>query len=333
MKILQRIQKSLFSTMRIVNSFDVSLWKKIFLVYDIIYCVTCMHCTYDEYVIYEFYKYKNIYRKNFILMHHKKTDYRKINPYHFTMHKKIIYKLISRGIRREMLYLPEAGEEAFLSFVKKYKKVIVKPDVGSRGRGIQLFEYTDDDTAHVFFKSLKEEAVCEEYIFQHDKMCSLNPNCVNSVRIVALCDENEVNIIAASLKVGGKENSIVDNMHNNGIGANVDIETGIVDGVGYDYNNHTYIFHPITGTQIVGFLVPFWAETLELVKNTHLDIPQCPLLGWDVAITESGPEIIEINGAPGPKLMQLMDQKPKGKFLKDYINKHGLKKEKVEVQY
>ena len=53
---------------------------------------------------------------------------------------------------------------------------------------------------------------------------------------------------------------------------------------------------------------------------------------WDVAITNSGPEIIEINSAPGPKLMQLMDQKPKGQFFREYIKKHGARKQEKKAK-
>ena len=322
MRILHKIRTNLGVAKRIASKLGRSFWQKIYIMCDVIYCKMCMHCTFEEYQIYEFYKYKNLYRRDFILQHHRNIDYSMINPYHFTMHKKEIYKLIQRGIHRELLYLPEAGEEQFLAFVKKHKRVITKPDVGSCGKDIQAFEYSNDEQALAFFYSLKEESVCEEYIKQHEKMGTLNPSSVNSVRIVTLCRNGTVTFVSASLKSGGQKDTIVDNMHSKGVGANVDMDTGVVTGLGYDYHEHSYIYHPVTGTQIVGFSIPFWSETIELVKRTHLDVPQCPMLGWDVAITDNGPEIIEINGAPGPKLMQLMDQKPKRHYLRKYIKEY-----------
>lgn len=332
MKLLRKLRATLGSAKKIANTLNVSVWKKIYIICDILFCKAYLHCTPEEYQMYELFKYKNSYRKNFIFMYNKITDYRKINPRRFTMHKKFFYKLIKRGIHREYLYLPEADKEQFIAFVKKHKKIITKPDVGSRGKNIQLFEYNNEQQAIDFFNSIKEETICEEYICQHEKLSSLNPNSVNSIRIVSLLSDNDITFISASLKSGGHKTSFVDNMHSDGVGANVDIGTGVVTGVGYDYNNNTYIYHPVTGTQIVGFSIPFWTETLELIKRTHADVPECPLIGWDVAITDKGPEIIEINGAPGPKLMQLMDQKPKRLFLKDYIKKHNLKKDKPQIE-
>lgn len=308
---------------KIANKTNPSLCTKLHIFCDIIYCNIFLHCTLEEYRIYEFYKYKNSYRKNFILIHNKLRDYLKINPYRFAEHKKVFYKLIKRGIHRELLYLPEATEEQFLDFVKKHKKIITKPDVGSCGKNIQLFEYYNEQQAIKFYKTIKDkETICEEYIRQHDELNRLNPDCVNSIRIVTLLSGDDITFISASLKIGGQKNSFVDNMHQKGVGANVDIQTGVVTSLGYDYHDHSFIYHPLSKAQIIGFCIPFWSQTIELIKKTHLDVSECPLLGWDVAITNEGPEIIEINSSPGPRLMQLMDQKPKKTALIKYIKNH-----------
>ena len=173
--------------------------------------------------------------------------------------------------------------------------------------------------------------MCEQYIRQHEQMSSLNPTSVNSVRVVTLCDDGEVKIVGATLKAGGEAGTVVDNLHSNGVGAAIDVETGVVVGKARDYQDHTYVYHPVTGVKLVGFAVPYWQEALELIRQTHLDVAECPYLGWDVAITPDGPEIIEINVRPGPKLIQLMDQKPKGKYLRDYVRKHHIKKKKKKA--
>lgn len=307
---------------KMANAITPSRWGQVRIICDFFFCKLVFRCDLEEYRLYEFYKYKNAYRKDFILKSHQKNQFYSINPVHFTKHKKMTYPLIQRGIQRDLLYLPEADEQQFLAFVKKHGKIITKPDTGSLGWHIQLFEYTDDEQALAFYHSLQEPTICEEYIHQHEDMSRLNPSSVNSIRVVSLRDGEEVTFIAASLKSGGKANTILDNLHNHGVGASVDIESGVVLGKAYDYHNNTYIHHPVTGTQIVGFAVPYWKETLELIRQTHQDVAQCPYLGWDVAITPTGPEIIEINGRPGPKLIQLMDQKPKGRYLKDYKRKH-----------
>lgn len=326
MKLLRKLRSNLATVRRIANRYGSSVFSKLFIMLDVLWCRAFWHCTYEEYCMYEFYKYRNMYRKNYILQYKKRKLYAQINPRRYSLHKKVFYKSIQSGMHREVLYRSDITEDQFVEFLKKHKKIITKPDVGSLGANIQRFEYTDDQQARAIYGILDEDTICEEYIRQHDKLNTLNPNCVNTVRIVALCDEGEVHFIAASLKCGKYAHSIVDNMHNNGLGANVDIETGVVTGIGRDYHDNTFIYHPLTGTQIVGFSLPLWAETLELVKQTHLKIAECPLIGWDVAITNSGPEIVEINSGPGPKLMQVMDQKPKGAIIRAYIKKRKARK-------
>lgn len=322
MNIIKKMGNRYRAVKACLNKLDIDKSDRFRVFWDIIYCRLFMKCSYDEYRQYHFYKYRNSYRKNFILLIDKKRLYRKINPYRYTMHKKVFYKKMQRGMHREILYMPECGLDAFLAFVKKHQRVIVKPDVGSLGKDIQLFEYEDDSQAKTFFESFTDEMLCEEYIYQHEEMSALNPSSVNSVRIITLCDEGNVEILAACLKCGGSADAIVDNMHNNGIGADVDIETGIVTTFGYDYQDNVYSHHPVTGKQIIGFVIPRWKETLELVKATHLDMAECPFVGWDVAITKNGPEMIEANNSPGHKLMQYFSEQPKGQYLRAYIKRH-----------
>ena len=323
-----KLRNYIGSIRQALNKMHIAKGDRLAVCLDILYCRIFLHCRLDEYCLYHFYKYSNLHRRKFILWHHKKTYYRKINPWRYSMHKKKFYQDIQMGMQREVLYMPECGEEAFLDFVKKHKKVIIKPDVGSCGRQICLHIYEDDDHSLQVFHSFQTEMICEEYIIQHKALSALNPSSVNSIRLIALWDEGDVQFLSATLKCGGSADAFVDNMHSNGIGANVDIETGVVTGCGRDYYGNTYIYHPVTAEKIVGFSVPYWQETLELTRKCHCEIPECPFIGWDVAITEKGPEIIEINSAPGPKIIQFMDEVPKGEILKQYIKKNHCNKRK-----
>lgn len=321
-KISIRFKGGLRAVKRMVCEISPSFWGRIRVLFDFAFCKVFFGCNIEEYRLYEFYKYKNTYRRGFILKKHKKTKLYSMNPTRFAFHKKEAYKRIQRGIKRDLLYLPEAGEQQFLEFVKKHKKVITKPDVGSLGWNVKLFEYTDDLTAIAYFHSLQQETICEEYIIQHEKMSGLNPSSVNSIRVVTLYDDGAVHFIAAVLKIGGSADAVVDNLYQGGMGAPVDIDTGIVVDKGYDYRGATYVHHPVTGAQIVGLNIPHWQETLQLIREVHQDVAECAYIGWDVAITPDGPEIIEINDRPDPKLIQWMRQSPKKRYLVDYLRKH-----------
>ena len=44
-----------------------------------------------------------------------------------------------------------------------------------------------------------------------------------------------------------------------------------------------------------GYRLPYWNEVRELVKNVHAKLPDIKSIGWDVAITENGPILVEGN--------------------------------------
>ena len=62
---------------------------------------------------------------------------------------------------------------------------------------------------------------------------------------------------------------------------------------------HARIVHPVTGVAFKGFQIPFWVETIEMMKKAVPEASYISNIGWDVAITNSGPVIVEANTIPG----------------------------------
>lgn len=107
--------------------------------------------------------------------------------------------------------------------------------------------------------------------------------------------------------------SDVDNFTAGGIAAGVDPETGtlgtaIAKGIrgGLLYN------HPDTGTEIAGQRLFGWQEMKELCVRAH-DAFRVPWsVGWDVAMTPSGPVMLEGNTIWGINLVQIGLDRPIG---------------------
>ena len=60
-------------------------------------------------------------------------------------------------------------------------------------------------------------------------------------------------------------------------------------------------------SKAVGWRAPFWAEALNLVRQAHREaFPLFATLGWDVAITQDGPLLIEANSGWGALALQQM---------------------------
>lgn len=55
--------------------------------------------------------------------------------------------------------------------------------------------------------------------------------------------------------------------------------------------------HPATGARLVGEKLPLWQDALDLALRAAAVTPECPLPGADVALTDDGPRILEINAA------------------------------------
>lgn len=67
--------------------------------------------------------------------------------------------------------------------------------------------------------------------------------------------------------------------------------------------------HPDTGLAIEGFVLPHWAEAKQLALDAQGTLPQVPTTGWDIAITDQGPLIVETNWGYGVELIQVALQR------------------------
>ncbi len=329
----KRFIKSFLKVLTTVKCED---YNRVAVACDLLYCIIRFRVSCDEYLKYRFYELSNRYRKYFVLISHQRHEYFRIITRRFTYSKYEFYNRMPDLYHREIIRLPDCGEERLLEFAKKHKRFVVKPDHGSLGKNIKVFDYTNDkDVIDLYNYSFAgDQLVCEEFIKQHQLLTEFNPASVNTVRVVTLFCDDVVKIISAAIKFGAGD-SIVDNMHRGGVGAQIDIDTGIVSTFGFDYKYNKFTHHPVSNKKIIGLEVPHWDMVKERVIEAHKRVPQCSLYGWDVAITQNDVDIVEANNAPGPMLMQTMDRIPKGRelfkaFRKGNPNKIDIKFPKVK---
>ncbi len=67
--------------------------------------------------------------------------------------------------------------------------------------------------------------------------------------------------------------------------------------------------HPDTGKRISGFVIPNWHDVIELISRAQRSLPRLPTLGWDIAITNAGPLIVEANCTYDFDLLQVAYQR------------------------
>lgn len=67
--------------------------------------------------------------------------------------------------------------------------------------------------------------------------------------------------------------------------------------------------HPDTGAALRGTAVPRWRELLALALDGARIFGELGLLGWDIAPTEAGPVVVEVNQIPDFRLHQIADRR------------------------
>ncbi len=304
-------------------------FKEILVFCDMIYCKKRLHATYNEYFLYNFKNLKNSVRKNYLLTYHQRARYGLVdNDFErkLSSGKENQYKLFDDMLKRQWLRINHENISEVKAFIKEHGKVIFKPVYGTQGKGIFSIsvEETDAKLSEYYTEIISKEYLCESYVIQHPKMNEMNSHSVNTIRIVTLCDGENVKIISAALRTA-TDNSICDNISSGGLSAAVDLETGKIFTTGADITNNRYENHPISGMKIADFKIPFWNEAKEMVKKGALRVNKNAIVGWDIAITENGPCFIEANNRPAGKAAQVAAQKPYGEEIINYINNNWKK--------
>jgi len=99
-----------------------------------------------------------------------------------------------------------------------------------------------------------------------------------------------------------------DHMAFGGVAAPVDLATGRL-GRGVRKDEGKFITpcerHPDTGAVIAGFQLPDWERAKQLVLRAHEALDRIACVGWDVALLDDGPVIVEGNDNPGSASSQM----------------------------
>ncbi|WP_274520776.1 sugar-transfer associated ATP-grasp domain-containing protein [Ectothiorhodospira variabilis] len=147
----------------------------------------------------------------------------------------------------------------------------------------------------------------QDYLQQHDFLGHINPHTVNSLRVVTFIDTNdEIRIPHAVLRLG-REGSAADNWDKGGLSVAVDQNTGTLGRGVFKirYGGDWVSEHPDTSVHFEGQQIPNWNSILDICKRAAATMSGVRAIGWDVALTPSGPVIIEGNSTWGLPVLQV----------------------------
>lgn len=144
----------------------------------------------------------------------------------------------------------------------------------------------------------------EQWIEPHSQLRLLRPGATPTLRLLTLSFPGSAVVHAATLKIP-RGDSGVDNLAKGNLVAAVDLVSGRVgmatDGTG----NTVYTRHPESGVAIEGQIVPHWDAMLQVACIGAEAMHDSRALGWDIAVGQVGPVVIEANRHWCAKVIQL----------------------------
>ena len=273
-------------------------------------------CTPTEFFLYRFYELTEEEQDTYYI-----AKYQKLFQKKYGTNKDFVALLYDKErtnnhfaeyVRRPWCVNTKVTFEQFSETFKDTTRVMYKPIAGHRGYGVEAIYLTPENMKEVYDRlATYPEGVVEAFIKQHPEMCKLSPTSVNSLRFVTFSSnkkpvtpDGKMVDIAYSIVRFGREGAIVDNLHSGGMVANVDLETGCLATDGADRNGDMWVTHPDTGVTIKGFKIPYFEEAREMVKEAIATRKVEGYIGWDIAISENGPMLLEVNDRPGSDGLQ-----------------------------
>lgn len=279
---------------------------RLIIFFDMIICSIKYQAGYMDYKVFYFENLKPYQRKTFITRGVNNNYIKTMNDpaYYYYFNDKVEFnKIFNKYIKRDYIYLHD-NIEYFKKFLKRHKEIIVKPVSLQCGKGIEKIIISPETDIKELYSNLinSKQLLVEEYIKQSNVMNSLYPNSVNTIRIVTANKNNKTKILFKAIRIGNKGN-VVDNFNHGGMYSIIN-DAGIITKPAIDKEGKVYEKHPTTNTEIVGFIIPYFKEAIKMAVNASKVIPQVGLVGWDIAITDKGPLIIEGNQLPGYDIYQ-----------------------------
>lgn len=265
---------------------------------DFLSAVAIHGATLEDYFIFEFYNKKNKERATYVTGKKLHRFYDRVNYKMNTnvfKNKSNFVDAFSQYLGRETFKLNLDGSNISeaLNWLSDKESVFVKKNSGTEGRGVERIVISDNNKDMIDYCLKNEFVLFEEPIVQHSEMSKLYSKSINTIRFITFVKNDTVEVLGATLRIGNGD--YVDNAGRNGIYASIDIDTGELNSVAFNNVGDKFTKHPITNQIIKGFPIPCWEEVIEIGKRAALEVPDVRCVGWDIAISENGPLLIEGN--------------------------------------
>lgn len=191
---------------------------------------------------------------------------------------------------------------------------VIKPANGSGGNGIivivrqadggwysaggsfygveEIKKHISDIIFGVFSHDMQDTAIIEQRIIQHVHMNEICDLGLADVRIILFKHQP----VMAMSRIPTSESDGKANLHQGAIGLGINIESGKTQHAIKAGEAITH--HPDSQKPLLDITIPYWSEAMLMASKAASTVP-LKYLGVDIAISDKGPVMIEINARPG----------------------------------
>lgn len=322
--------KKISNAIGLLLHYPVKPHKRISVLFDIIRQYRNKGVSFREYYNFEFEKQPESFRKSYLGFSEERHYLDTLNPikyYELSYNKYLTHKVLENtGIRTSKLFCffqPDGkiyGSDVIATSVddvyrilkeKGVKECVIKHPEGSHGINVFVVKdivYSDSTATLIRYDNEqlglseiigKEPLIFESLVRQTAQFANFNASSVNTVRFMTtLYPDGSARIIAAFIKIG-RNGRCVDNAGNGGnVDSGVDVNTGrLFNVLQFDgwRNSFEIEKHPDSGAQLNGVVIENWEAIKAEVIRFQQAFPYCRAAGWDVAITDDGPVVLEVN--------------------------------------
>jgi putative polysaccharide biosynthesis protein len=241
-------------------------------------------------------------------------------------------------VRDEMPYpffaKPSCGDRGYGAFAIRSYDRATSQLIDQEGRAVPFSEFAarlhdpkigvEPGSGYVFAEQLRQHEVLRQ-------MCG---NGIASIHLVLLVHDEGAVPFRALWKVVGA-NNVIDHYRRGTIGnllAAVDVESGEVIRVisGYGLSRRLVERHPDSGIAFAGFRLPQWDDLVGVCREAALLFPGIRIQHWDVALSDRGPVLLEMNSEGAIDFLQFAhDQGLFDSTLRAFVAKYGDSRSRV----
>ena len=195
-------------------------------------------------------------------------------------------------------YRPVTSENAKSICVQSGSELVIKPSIDStEARNVDFIRPTDDtiEKLTILMDSHGTDYVIQKALVQHPGMAKLNPDSINTIRVLSLLRNGEIVILGSLVRIGVKGVRVDNLVASNGVSCCINLDTGTFNQRAFDRAGNAYEALP-NGLTLEGYHIPGFNKVITLVKELHYRLAHFKLIGWDFTVDEDeNPVLIETN--------------------------------------